>query len=208
MATWTAFYINTNELQPVVEKLAILTDDLELVEDADFPADMGDYYLLNPDIAPNYIAIGQTSPGWITVVHNSGSKLEDWGILLSKSFACKLIVTMAQSVSSYHYFALYDKGEKLREIENCYSDDTEEINVGNRFSFESDQPGLKHVWDEEESYLFDFDAIEAYCRHFNLEIQTGYSAVSWTLLRAQNLKKEISEYLQQYLVKKPWWKFW
>ena len=208
MATWTNLYINTDDAKAVCEKLKDLTDNLELIYDADFPSDMGDFQLLNTDLAPNYIAVGQTGANWITVVHNSFDKMVDWGKLLSKHFSCKVIVTIAQSVSSYYYFALYDKGEKLREIEACYSDDTEGVNFGNKFDFENDQPGQKHVWEGEESYLFDFDAIEEYCSHFNLTIQTNYSNIKWTLLKGQNLKKEVAEYIQKHLVKKPWWKFW
>jgi hypothetical protein len=208
MATWTTFYINTEEVKPVVEELSGLTDDLQITYDADFPGDMGDYQLLDTESAPNYLAVGHTGPGWVTVVHNSFSKLEDWGELLSKHFACKLIITMAQSVSDYYYFAVYDRGEKLREIEACYSDDTEEVNFGNKFGFENDMPGQKHVWDGEESFLFDFDSMEEYCRHFNLTIQTDYSSIKWTIMKGQNLRKEISAYVQKYLAKKTWWKFW
>ena len=208
MATWTNFYINTDSAKSVVEKIAELTDNLVITHDADFPSDMGDYQMMNSDLAPNYIAIGNTQKNWITVEHNSSDKMEDWGILLSKHFSCKLIVILAQSVSSYYYFALYDKGEKLREIQACYSDDTEEIDLGKKFDFEDDKPGQKHVWDGEESYLFDFDAIEEYCTHFDLTIQTDYINVKWTVLKGQNLRREVFEYVQKYLVKKPWWKFW
>ena len=208
MATWTTFYINTDAVKLLVQKLSDLTDNLHVAYDTDFPSDMGDYQMLDTHLAPNYIAVGQTEPDWTTIVHNSFNKMEDWGTLLSKQFSCKLIVTMAQSVSSYYYFALYDHGEKIREIQACYSDDTEEINFGKKFDFENEKPGQKHVWEEEESYLFDFDAIEEYCKHFNLTIQIDYSNIKWTVLKGQNIRKEVSEYIQKLLVRKPWWKFW
>lgn len=208
MATWATFYINTSETKLVIEKLVDLTNNLMVTPNTNFPPDIGDYQMLNSEIAPNYIAIGNTQLNWTTVVHNSFDKMEDWGILVSKYFSRKLIVTMAQSVSSYYYFALYESGVKLSEIEACYSDDSEEINSGKKFDFENDKPGQKHVWDGEESYLFDFDAIEEYCNHFDLTIQTDYNLVKWTILKGQNIRKEIYEYMQPFLIKKPWWKFW
>lgn len=208
MATWTAFYINTNELNSVVGKLTELTDNLEVIHGTEFPTDMGNYQLLDAELAPNYIAIGQTNKDWTSIVHNSFDKMKDWAKLMSSQFSCKVIVTIAQSVSSYYYFALYDKGEKLREIEACYSDDTEEINFGDKFEFENEKPGQKHVWDGEVSYLFDFDALEEYCSHFGLTLQTDYHETKWTLLKGKYRKKEISEYVQKHLVKKPWWKLW
>jgi hypothetical protein len=60
MATWTNFYINICEKKSVIEKLIDLTDNLIMIPNTDFPPDMGDYQMLNPDIAPNYIAIGNT----------------------------------------------------------------------------------------------------------------------------------------------------
>src|SRR5215203_4173722 len=115
MATWTNIYINTDQEHEVVKKLQELTDDLEVTYDTDFPSNIGDYQMLNTDLAPNYLAVGKTQSNWTTIVHNSFDKMEDWGIYLSKQFHSKLIVTLAQSVSSAYYFALYDNGIKVRE---------------------------------------------------------------------------------------------
>ena len=209
MATWTNFYINTDKVKSVVEKLSDLTDNLVITYDTDFPSDMGDYQQLDTDLAPNYIAVGQTELNWTTVVHNSFDKMEDWGELLSHHFECKIIVTIAQSASSSYYFALYDNGQKVREIETCYSTDFEEINFGQKFAFENDKLGHKLEWDDEEdAYLFTFEDIETYCSHFGLTIQLDYSEVNWTVLKGQNLRKEVFEYVQKLITKKPWWKLW
>jgi len=61
---------------------------------------------------------------------------------------------------------------------------------------------------EDEPDLFDFDGIEKYCHHFGLAIQADYDAVKWTVLKDRNTRKEVSEYVQKHLPRKPWWKFW
>ena len=181
--------------------------------DADFPLDMGQYQLINTNIPPNYLCVGNTQPECITVVHNSFDKLEDWGILFSEKFQCKVIMVMAQSTSDAYYFALYDHSQKRREIETCYGADFAMINEGEPFDFEGPYPGEKSPYtinneSEEASYLFDFDSIERYCSHFGLQLEYDYSTVKWTILKG-NVKREIDEYLKKLgLNKKPWWKFW
>ena len=208
MATWTSFYINTSQKEAVVQKLAGLTDDLVRTNDAEFPADIGQYHMIDTKRAPTYMAIGNPQSEWTTIVHNSFSKLDAWGLLLSKHFSCKLIVTMAQSVSSSYYFALYENGIKLREIETCYTEDFDEINFGNPFSFENPRPGKKSGPEGKEDYIFSFVSIEEYCAQFNLAIQTDYGPVSWTLLRGKGIRNEVQDYVRKLMVKKPWWKFW
>lgn len=208
MGTWTDFYINTNSTEAVVEKLAALTDNLDITPNTPFPSEIGQYYMMDSRSPPTYLAVGKIQSDWATVVHNSFGKLEDWGIELSKHFSCKVIVTMAQSVSMAYYFALYNNGKKLREIEVCYDADFDMVNFGDKFPFENPEPGKRTELDGEVSYVFDFDAIEEYCKHFNLTIQTDYDTVQWTVLKGKNIRKEVAEYIQKYLVKKPWWKFW
>jgi hypothetical protein len=208
MATWTSFYVNTADDKSVVAKIAELTNNLVISYDSYFPSDLGEYQMLSSDLPPNYISVGKTQDDWTTVVHNGSDSLEDWAIMLSNHFSCKLIVTVAQSVSSYYYFALYDKGKKIREIQYCYSDDSEEIDFGNKLAFEYDKPGKRHERDGKESFVFDFEAIEDYCDHFGLNIQTDYWAIKWTVLKAENIKNEIEEFTQMFLPKRPWWKFW
>ena len=208
MGSWTNFYISIPDAKAVVEAIADLTDEMVITHDVEFPEEMGDYQMYDLGLSPTYIAIGNTQPHWTTIVHNSFDKMEDWGELLSKKFNYKVIVTIAQSVSMAYYFALYENGVKLREIETCYSDDSEEVNYGKKFDFEDARPGHKSEWNGEEIYSFDFNDIEAYCRHFNLTIETNYNDVQWAVLKARHLKKEsVTDYLKR-TVKKPWWMFW
>ena len=141
MGTWTSFYINTDKTQAVVEQLTDLANDLVVSLDETFPKQMGEYQLLNTNWTHTCLAVGNTQNSWVTVVHNSFSKLEEWGIHLSEQFSCRLIVTMAQSVSDYYYFALYENGIKQREIEVCYSDDSERIDFGGKLDVERCRPG-------------------------------------------------------------------
>lgn len=208
MASWTSFYVHTTNAAAVVEALVDLTDDMIVTHDVEFPNDMGDYDIYDLDLPPTYIAVGNAQTGWTVVVHNSFDKMEDWGEVLSKKIGCKVIVTIAQSVSSAYYFALYENGVKAREIETCYSTDFDEVNYGQKFAFEGERPGHKSDFGGEELYMFDFEDIETYCRHFNLEIQFDYSEGKWTVLKSKHLKKEsVTDYLKR-TVKKPWWMFW
>lgn len=208
MGTWTSFYLQTRNAEAVAAKLGALCPDLTISTPADFPADMGDYQLLSNEREPNYMAVCNTQGDWTTVVHNSFSKLETWGSQLSRELDCCVIMIMAQTVTDSYYFAMYEKGNLRREIETCYSTDFEEVNTGEIFHFEGPSPGIKVNLDGEESYIFDFEAMEEYCSHFDLRIYEDYSAHRWTVLKGSNLRMEIKEFIQQHTAKKPWWKFW
>ena len=67
-------------------------------------------------------------------------------------------------------FLAYRKGEMTREIEYCYGADYETINIGERFDFEDEQPGKKVEYNGEVDFIFDFDSIEEYSKHFGLVV--------------------------------------
>lgn len=198
MATWTALYINHSDLDMVTLQIKDFAGIID-VEKGSYPTDFYNSYLLKITI-PNYLAVGQTQSDWITVRFNSFSKLEDWGISISNSFSCKAIVTMAQSVTNSYYFALYDKGIKLREIE-VGEDEQKNIDFGKHFDFEYNN----EVYDS-----FDFEGIENYCEKFGLTIQTDYDNIEWTILKGEQNQPKISDYINSLIQqqKKPWWKFW
>lgn len=204
MSTWIKFYIKTNDYQGVIDQLKSFIS-VETQSISKFPLDHHGSFLIDGTL-PNYLVIGTTEPEWITVIYNSSSKLEVWGTDLSKKFETIVIVTMAQSVDSYYYFALYEKGELMRELEYCYSDDMEPTNFGNKFSFEREEPGEKVEYEGEISYLFGFENIEEYCKHFGLTIQVDYDKFVWTILKGKSSGKTLDELLNDF--KKPWWKFW
>lgn len=204
MATWTAFYVKTKDEESLTDKLKSLSGINNSIV-SKFPPDHYGSFLVN-EVPPSYLVFTGTQPGWVTVVYNSAHKLTDWSIDISRQFNTQVIVTQAQSVSSYYYFALYEKGEKVRELEYCYSTDFEPTNFGNKFDFEGEEPGQKLDDDGEDSYLFDFDSIEKYCDHFGLIIQTNYHEHEWTVLKSKRIGKTVSRAVRA--MRKPWWKFW
>jgi hypothetical protein len=207
MATWTSFYINTGDKGQVIEKLQSLTEITD-ISTGSFPENFQDSYSFGDTFDPDFLVIGMTQPDWVTVVHNSFDKLCDWGEQLSKEFG-KVIVTMAQSVSSGYYFAYYQNGQKLREIEVCYSSDFEEINYGDKFDFEGDLPGNKVNYGDGEKYVFGFDSIEEYCKYFGLIIQSDYDSITWSILKGNQVRKRLPDMLRELRQKeKPWWKIW
>jgi hypothetical protein len=204
MGTWTSFYIKTTDKPKLVEALqSALPIATEVVEDQ--PGSITNDVRPSTNSQPDQLVLAQTNPEWCIVFHNSFDKLEDLALGLSQDLDTSVIVTMAQSTSDYYYFALYTNGHNKREIEVCYSDDTEMINTGERFSFENEEPGKKVEYDGRISYLFDFDSLEEYCKYFGFNIYEKPENFKWTLLR--NVKygftpKSVSN------DKKPWWKFW
>jgi hypothetical protein len=207
MATWTALYINHSDLDKVTLQIKDFTGITD-IEKGIYPEDFYSSYLLQSTI-PNYLVVGQTQNDWITVRFNSFSKLEDWGVSISNSFSCKVIITMAQSVTDAYYFALYDKGHKLREIE-VGQDDSKNIDLGKHFDFEGEKIGKRKEYDNEVYYNFDFECIDDYCEKFGLTIQSDYDNVEWTTLKGEQNQPKISDYVKSLSrqQKKPWWKFW
>jgi hypothetical protein len=202
MSTWTAFYVKTEKQAIVVEKLKALTG-IQPVAVSGFPADLYDNFLMGEGL-PYYLAIAKMQPDWVTVIFNSSNKLAQWSADLSKELETIVIVTLAQSVSDYYYFALYEKGKKRRELEFCYSADFENIDFGEKLSFEND---IREKTDEDEDdFYFDYDTMEKYCLYFGLTLQADYEKADWTVLKGKKTGKTIDEFIERQ--KKPWWKIW
>lgn len=209
MGTWTRFYVKTQEKELLIQELKKMTGLMDFVTN-EFPEDLHDNYLLDEKSKPTYLVIENEQDDWITVSHNSFSKLTDWASYLSQNLNTKLIVTAAQSVSDAYYFSLFDSGNKLREIEVCYSADFEPINFGNRFSFENVEPGSKEEYDGGVEYIFDFDEIEKYCNEFGLRIQSVFAEKTYTVLKSGEKQKTVNDFVTSLFTEKskPWWKLW
>ncbi|MGB4774145.1 MAG: hypothetical protein WBP45_03150 [Daejeonella sp.] len=182
MATWAALYIKTSDEQEILNFLSIKS-----YKRVPFPIDFYSSFLLKK-ASPNYILIGKTQPEWITIILNSYDKLEIFCKRISKEINSQCIIVFAQTVSDYYYFALYDKGVKIREIENNYDDETDSINFGEKLQFEKQ---------EEDELLIDFESIMKYSRHLGVMIPIDLNAYNWIILKGS-----------KYLQKIPWWKFW
>jgi hypothetical protein len=211
MGTWTSFFVKTTDKAKLVEALrSALPRITEVVEDQ--PGSITNDIQPSTNSQPDRLVLAQTNPEWCVVFHNSFDKLDDLALGLSQDLDTSVIVTMAQSVSDYYYFALYSNGHNKREIEVCYSDDTEMVNTGERFHFENEEPGEKEEYDGEVSYLFGFDSLEQYCKQFGFNMYEKPENFRWTLL--QNPKYKFAPKPTANTPKvtisntKPWWKFW
>ncbi|MGV6861341.1 MAG: hypothetical protein ACWA41_06190 [Putridiphycobacter sp.] len=209
MATWTRFYINSSNSEKATD---ILEELIGINESSTgkITEDFYDSFLMDENANPNYILFSEIQKNWITVLYNSGSKIENWAQRISEELNCIVIVTIAQNTVDYYYYSQFKNGEKKREIEVCYGDDIEPINYGTPYDFEEDEPGEKKEYDDKISYLFDFDSLERYSQNFGLEIQTDWDNVTWTILKGEQNQETTKDFIDQIVEsrKKPWWKFW
>ena len=204
MATWTRFYIN-DSLDRVNLKLVEITKFQE-TNQGKFTDNFHKYYLLDEKFNPNYLVYGEQNNGWITVIHNSFSHLNEWAEKISKDLNCTLVVTIAQSTVDYYYFCHYNSGIKIREILRCYGDDITPINYGEPYPIEDIEPSYK-IDSEEEANYFDFDNIEVNCKYLGFEIQSeNFEEVNWTILKGKFKQESIDDFINK--LNKPWWKFW
>lgn len=200
MSSWKSFHIKTKELQKVVPILKSLTG-IKLVTEGKFPKDYYNSFLLD-EIYPNYLIVGIVSANWVTVHYNSSHKLEGWCMAISGELQTEVILILAQNTSDYYYFAYYNDGQKLRELEYCYSTDFDEVNFGDRFSFENNDSGTV----KNENYVFDFDRIFEYCQHFGLTLEDEAAETTWSILEGKARGQTLENYARNF--QKPWWKFW
>lgn len=209
MATWTRFYINSDDLEKVTIELMRLLEVNNLIK-GNFPDDFYDSFLLDDKSTPNYVVFTKTQAKWVTVLYNCANKLEDCSKEISKNLDCNVIVTIGQNTVDYYYFSQYYKGIKKREIEVCYGDDIEEINYGEPYDFEGVKPGEAIEEENEIDYVFDIDSLEKYSKYFGIDFQFQWSNNMWYILKGNENQKTAKEYAEELLMNKktPWWKFW
>ena len=138
-------------------------------------------------------------------VQHALKNLEGWDKELSKDLQTEVIIASAQSNAGFYHFSLYRKGEMTREIEYCYGADYETINIGERFDFEDEQPGKKVEYNGEVDFIFDFDSIEEYSKHFGLVVPPDHDNIQdWEILKLRARQKTLGDFR---LETKLWWKF-
>jgi len=205
MGRWAAIFINTNDIHSTTEKLKGLSGIDTLYTGAFPTADLYDNLLLE-DAQPTFLIYAQTQPDWIMIRHNALKNLEGWGKELSEHINTRVIICSALRTADFYHFSLYERGEILRVIEYCYGEDYEPINLGHPFDFEEDPPGKKFEYRGDVDYIFDFDSIEEYSKHFGLEVQPDYESISeWMILKTHTRLRTIRNFRSKL---KPWWKFW
>lgn len=203
MGTWICFYVKASNKSELVGTLQSVSGAIDVTEEQ--PGNLANDLLPSTNSAPDRFILSQTQPEWITVFHNSFDKLEELALGISEDLNTSVIVTIAQSVSDYYYFGLYSNGYKRREIEVCYNDDSQPMNLGERLPFEEEEPGKKVEHDGEVSYLFGFDSLEKYGEHFGLRMSVDVEQFTWTVVEHPKYKLVAKLAVQR---SKPWWKFW
>lgn len=172
MATRIGFYVKTNQINDLIDKIQSFTNT-KLDFTSKYPLDFHKNFQYKS--LPNYFLISQTQEDWVTVLFNSFDKLQNWCEVLSKEFATDIIVLFIQTTSGYYYFALYQKGVLRREIECCEGDFS--INFGDIFPFE-----------EEYAFYPDYaDAIK-YCEYFSLFSPDNLHR-DWFVLKADEIQE-------------------
>lgn len=149
------------------------------------------------DEPPNYLVLGKTHQDWITIHHNSFSKIENWGVELSKVFHTKLLI-IHYSWNSIFYFAAYDKGEKKREIHLVSKFRPEQnSNFGEKYSFEKEAIGLNSG----DKSVFDSEAIKRYCSENGLNLNFELQNILWQsiytekeIITIEQLLKQVDEF--------------
>jgi len=207
MATLNEFYIQTQDLDIVVEKLKDLFN-IQKVTKGSFPDNFRKKYLWEPDAVPDFLVVGKTHEEWVTVRNNSFNKMVQHFENISGDLNCKTIVVSAQNTVDYYYYAVYEKGQKIREIAVCYGDDIETLNYGVPFEFEDEEPGIR--FKESEDFIFDIDSIINYSEHLGLKLDFQTNDLEWILLNGESQNKRVSDVVTSKIskAKKPWWKFW
>jgi hypothetical protein len=207
MGTWSAIFVQTNDFDGLTNKLQQLSG-IHASHKGKYPtADLFHNMLMSDNANPTYMVMAQTQPDWVMIRHNGFKGLEDWGKDLSAQFATKVIISCAQSNVDFYHFSLYDGGETRRVIEYCYGEDYTPINTGGMFDFENEQPGQRVTFNGETEYTFDFDSIESYGKHFDLQVHPDYDSIEeWTIIKGSPGSQAIrGDFSAQT---KPWWKFW
>lgn len=185
MSTFTGFYVKTDNIEKLIDILIHEMPQPTERTTGKFPNKFRDLYL-NECCDPDYLLIGKHQENWITIIHNSFSLLERKCSKLSHLLNTKVIVIIMQTTSDYYYYADYEQGEKIREIMKCYSDDSDELNYGEKYSFEDEEVGVK----TKHGYFFDWDAIEVYTEKNTLTSIFPEDAIEWAILRPNSQKSK------------------
>lgn len=180
MATFTNIFIETNELNKVIEYLTEWfrefhkPKEIEKFENQEYKDCFVKFY---EDVSdkkkrtPTRIAIRQESDKWIKIDYNSFEKIESLALALSSLLFSQVLVVHKQTNSDYNYLAVYDKAVHLRTIEA--SENQILKNIGSPFKFE-----WKRLYEFHEVDLDD------YCKELGLLFTDFYEEErSWILLK-------------------------
>jgi hypothetical protein len=151
---------------------------------------------------PSVFSVKSISERVVEVHFNSFSNVQDLASFLSKQLHVPLVINIYQSVATASYWALYLKGECVREIEAGDGVITNQSGILLDFEIEP----LGHdisVEGDEPFYIFDDEDQTHYNEKANIpvEVYQDYDSGWKNLILEHTYQEEVSR-------EKPWWKFW
>jgi hypothetical protein len=128
---YRAFFIKSDQFTQVADLLSSVLPQpvyLETVKLKSRKRAPLDWDIPDPEDLPDSLVVGQLNKEWIVAEYFSYNKLREWGHDFSVRLATRVVVVNALFDTNYYYFALYESGNRLRElvIQGRSDDDEEE----------------------------------------------------------------------------------
>ena len=135
---------------------------------------------------PTHFALSVLHEEWISILHDSYDQLIDLTSRLSATFNTLVIHTIGQSTVDTYNLNIFQDGDLIRKID-CGEGYLGIEQYGEPLPFEKSPIGRKAVLEDEDSYFFDYEDMQEYCLHFNIDILIDPSVRdgSWEVLKIQ-----------------------
>lgn len=135
---------------------------------------------------PTHFALSVLHEEWISILHDSYDQLIDLTSRLSATFNTLVIHTIGQSTVDTYNLNIFQGGDLIRKID-CGEGYLGIEQYGEPLPFEKSPIGRKAVLEDEDSYFFDYEDMQEYCLHFNIDILIDPSVRdgSWEVLKIQ-----------------------
>ncbi len=176
-------HIKTNKLEEIKDFLSKWLEDkygyppeLQLNEDFFIP------FFENE--VPTHFTISVLHEEWISILHDSYDQLMDLTARLSATFNTIVIHAIGQSTVDTYNLNIFQEGYLIRKID-CGEGYIGIEQYGDPLPFEKSKIGRKSVLEDEDSYFFDYQDMQEYCLHFNIDILFDPSVKdrSWEVIR-------------------------
>ena len=135
---------------------------------------------------PTHFALSVLHEEWISILHDSYDQLIDLTSRLSATFNTLVIHTIGQSTVDTYNLNIFQDGDLIRKID-CGEGYLGIEQYGEPLPFEKSPIGRKAVLEDEDSYFFDYEDMQEYCLHFNIDILIDPSVRdgSWEVIKIQ-----------------------
>ena len=194
MGTQTVLYVQTANIEPVVEHLSRWMERVhgKRIETriADSVFDVYDCFLLPEEntieaefeTTPTMVGVGHDQGGWVTVHHNTFFEMFEVGKGLSADLRCRAVSLNAQTVTDAWRLGIFESGERIRRVDWVGESGDWRLNEGKPLPFEA-QPLGKNLGSEEDPfYVFGHHEVSEYCAHLDLRIWRDDFGSPWTIL--------------------------